>query len=363
MTLVRYAVARFCTRPRYLVLTLWVLGGSRALPRDAVQLRGLSRVHHVAAGFRRELLPWRAQWGRKLGRVVATSAAGLAALFALPIADASATTTGLRDQRYCEVIPSVTQGSTVTTYIYNTQGLNLCPAAQWDALTEDEVNQEYGSQSARLNGPRFWMMDDLDATGASSTGQTYTFGGIEMLLRGTLVTPVGTATVGEQFYVPNTVQRQTVYTFKAGQPIYELVDPDKNVYVMQSYAQIVDKNLTINQLPALGHILSLPTGWRYREKRPRHSIQLITTGIAYVVNDNLADSYERMNKPSLQLSGVPTGCVRRAFKVSVHVGGDTANTRVSVGPRTVKRTTSKRLHGQCSSQPQLAQPTTLRSGE
>src|SRR5206468_1552972 len=47
-----------------------------------------------------------------------------------------------------------------------------------------------------------------------------------------------------------------------------------------------------------------------------------------------------MNKPSLQLSGVPTGCVRRALKVSVHVGGDTANTRVRVGRRTVKRTTS-----------------------
>jgi hypothetical protein len=109
---------------------------------------------------------------------------------------------------------------------------------------------------------------------------------------------------------------------------------------MQSYAQIVDKNLTINQLPALGHILSLPTGWRYRERTPRHSIQLTATGIAHVINDNLADSYQRMNKPSLQLSGAPTGCVRRAFKVSVRVGGDTANARVRVGLRTVKRTTS-----------------------
>ena len=46
----------------------------------------------------------------------------VAAVLAVPVASASATTTGLRDQRYCEVIPSVTQGSTVTTYIYNTQG-------------------------------------------------------------------------------------------------------------------------------------------------------------------------------------------------------------------------------------------------
>ena len=264
----------------------------------------------------------------------------LVAVFAVPIADASATTTGLRDQRYCEVIPSVTQGDTVTTYIYNTQGLNLCPADQWDALSEDQVDQEYGSQSAKLNGPRHWMMDTLDATGSSGTGKTFTFGGIEMLLRGTLVTSVGAPTVGDQFYSPNTVQRQTVYTFDGGQPMYELIDPDKHVYVMQSYSQIVDPKLNINQLPALGHVLSLPQGWRYRERKPRHSIQLIATGVAYVVNDNLADSYQRMSKPSVQLSGVPTGCVRRAVKLGVHVGGDTANTRVSVGPRTVKRTSS-----------------------
>ncbi len=277
---------------------------------------------------------------RKLGRLARAIALVLAAFGAVPLANASATTTGLRNQRYCEVIPSVTQGSTVTTYIYNTQGLNLCPAAQWDALTQQEVNQEFGSQSAQLNGPRYWMMDTLDATGSSSTGQTFTFGGIEMSLRGTIVTPVGTPTVGEQFYVPNTVQRQTVYTYQAGQPIYELLDPDKNVYVMQSYSQIVDKNLTVNQLPALGHILSLPAGWRYQERRPAHAIQLITTGIAYVINDNLADSYERMNKPSLKLNGVPAGCVRTMFKVGVDVGGDTANTHVSVDARTVKRTTS-----------------------
>lgn len=277
---------------------------------------------------------------RKLGRLAPALALALMAFLAMPLAEASATTTGLRDQRYCEVIPSVTQGSTVTTYIYNTQGLNLCPAAQWDALTEQEVDQEFGSQSAQLNGPRYWMMDAVDATGSSNTGQTFTFGGIEMNLRGTLTTPVGTPTVGQQFYVPNTVQRQTVYTYEVGQPMYELIDPERNVYVMQSYSQIVDKNLTINQLPALGHVLSLPAGWRYRERRPHHSMQLITTGIAYVINDNFADSYERMNKPTVQLSGVPSGCARGDVTVSVRVGGDTANTRVRVGRRTLKRTTS-----------------------
>jgi hypothetical protein len=300
----------------------------------------MTSASQEVARFKRGLLPLRPHRGWKLSRVVSTLAAVLTALIALPIVQASATTTGLRDARYCEVLPSVTQGNTVTTYIYNTQGLNLCPEAQWDALTKDEVDKEYGSQSAVLNGPRHWMMDALQATESSSPGQTFIFGGIEMRLRGRLVTPIGTPTVGEQFYVPNTVQRQTIYTYKGGQPIYELIDPDKNVYVMQSYAQIVDKNLNVNQLPALGHILSLPAGWRYRTEKPHHSIQLIATGIAHVINDNFADSYQRMTKPTLHLGRVPTACVQREFiKINVKVGGDTANTTVHVGRRVVKRTT------------------------
>src|SRR5262245_21330801 len=53
----------------------------------------------------------------------------------------------LRDVRYCEVLPSVAQGATVLTSVYNTLGYNDCPAGRWAALTEDEVNRAYGSQA------------------------------------------------------------------------------------------------------------------------------------------------------------------------------------------------------------------------
>src|SRR6478752_2177413 len=66
----------------------------------------------------------------------------------------SPTTQELRNVRYCEVIPSVQNGSTVTSYIYNTLGFNKCPPRKWNKLTEAEVNQEFGSQKAKLNGPR-----------------------------------------------------------------------------------------------------------------------------------------------------------------------------------------------------------------
>ena len=199
----------------------------------------------------------------------------------------------LRDVRYCEVIPSVSDGTNVTTYVYNTLGMNYCPAEQWRALTEDEVNQEYGSQSAKLNGPRHWVLDQIEASGASTTGETFTFGGIDTLLRGTLSTPANQATVGDQFYVPSQVERTTVWHYDAGKAIFQLTDPSGNVYVMQSYAQIADPALTMKQLPDLADKLALPTGWTYSSETLTEDLELNSDGLAVVVNDNLYNSYQR----------------------------------------------------------------------
>src|SRR5919199_1612498 len=89
----------------------------------------------------------------------------------------------LRNVRYCEIIPVTREGRTLTSWVYNTLGRNVSPAAEWDALTEDEVNKEYGSIAAKLNGPRYWVIDKLAASGSTTTGETFTFGGIEMSLR------------------------------------------------------------------------------------------------------------------------------------------------------------------------------------
>ena len=139
-------------------------------------------------------------------------------------------------------------------------------------------------------------MDGILASGSTANGKTFTFGGIEMQLRATLQTSVGTPTVGSQFYVPNQVMRSTVWIYNAGQPVFELTAPNGDVYVMQFYAQIVDKTLTYNQLPSLASKLQLPSGWSYSTKTLQQELRLDTTstGIATVVNDNLANSYQRM---------------------------------------------------------------------
>jgi len=200
----------------------------------------------------------------------------------------------LRDVRYCEVIPSVTQDSVTTTYVYNTLTFNFCPPQQWKGLSEDEVNQEFGSQNAELNGPRHWVIDQLTATGGTTaSGETFTFGGIEMGLRATLTTEAGQATVGNEFYVPNSVARDTIWTYSAGKEIYTLTAPDGDVYVMQSYAQIKDPTLTIKQLPELGNKLSLPEGWTYGSQTLTDDLLLNSNGMATVVNDDYYNTYQK----------------------------------------------------------------------
>jgi hypothetical protein len=274
--------------------------------------------------------------------LIAGAVAALTAVAAAPAGaqDSPQVPDELRDVRYCEIIPSVTEGDTVTTYVYNTLGWNDCPAAQWDALTVEQVNQAYGSQDAKLNGPRYWVVDHLVGSGETAAGGTFTFGGIKMSLRAKLTTKVGEATVGEQFYVPNRVQRNTTYTFDRDKLMYELVDPDGNVYVMQSYAQIVAKNLTLAKLSALGPLLRLPDGWHYRTRRPDHDVQVTADGLAIVINDNLANSYQRIRPPATTIAGAPSGCASGSVKLRIAVTGDTAVTRVRVNGRTVKRTTA-----------------------
>jgi hypothetical protein len=63
---------------------------------------------------------------------------------------------------------------------------------------------------------------------------------------------------------------------------------------MQSYSQIVDKKLNYQDLPRLAGLLKLPSGWSYSWPKLTHTLKLNSNGLAYVVNDNLFDSYQQM---------------------------------------------------------------------
>jgi hypothetical protein len=215
--------------------------------------------------------------------------------------DAGNVSDQLRDQRYCEIIPATRDKAVISSEVYNTLGLNDCPEDVWVTITEDTVNEEYGSIQAKLNGPRHWMMDTIIGKGQTVDSPTFTFGGpsgIEMQRRAVIQTKVGEDTVGDAYYVPNEVQRDTVFVYNAGEPVFELTDPDGRVYMMQSYSQIVAPDLSYDQLASLGARLQLPEGWAYSTRVLDEEFQLTTEnsdGIAYVINDDLVNSYQRVS--------------------------------------------------------------------
>ena len=62
---------------------------------------------------------------------------------------------------------------------------------------------------------------------------------------------------------------------------------------MQSYSQIVNTGLSMKDLATLGNQLKLPAGWEYRSRVLDQDLSLIANGVAYVLQDNLSNSYQR----------------------------------------------------------------------
>ena len=70
---------------------------------------------------------------------------------------------------------------------------------------------------------------------------------------------------------------------------------DGSRYVMQTYAQIVDKDLRYDDLPKLGAKLKLPSGWSYSSSVPDKDLMLGAAGRATVVQDELENTYQKLD--------------------------------------------------------------------
>ena len=199
----------------------------------------------------------------------------------------------LRNLRYCEVLYGKRNWLNLEVKVFNTQGLNLCPEDQWKALTKESIAKTYGASFVLLNGPRYWTMDEIQAAGTTVNNVKESFGGIEMNLRATVDIGLFKQLLGSKQYSPNEVKRTTNFIYRAGGAVYELTSPGGEVYVMQSYSQIVNPTLSMKDLGTLEQQLKLPTGWTYKSRLLDQDLSVVANGIAYVLQDNLMNSYQR----------------------------------------------------------------------
>ena len=169
----------------------------------------------------------------------------------------------LRGTRYCEIIPVYRDGLSFNLEVYNTLGQNDCPPAVWDAIDPKALAKELGAEEVVMNGPRFWVMDRIIGSGETMDGTTKVFDGLAATQRATLSLPFRDILFGSKPYSEKTINRDTTYIYDAGKPVYEITDDKGNVYVMQTFAEIVDKDLAMDDLAGLGARLKLPRGWSY----------------------------------------------------------------------------------------------------
>jgi haloalkane dehalogenase len=207
----------------------------------------------------------------------------------------------LHGARYGEVLLVTGRLNRVEATVYNTLGLNDCPDDLWQSLDSEAIKKSYGARAVILNGPRYFLMDTIAI--ADPGEEIFDFGGLQMRQLATVPLPLTSLLGGlrRQPYTEQPVRRTTVYGWDQDREVYELVAPDGTSYVMQSYSLAVDPTLTEADLPALGTRLRLPPGWRYRVRQLSEAWSLQVDGEARVVQDELENSYQRV-EPSAAAS-------------------------------------------------------------
>jgi hypothetical protein len=194
-----------------------------------------------------------------------------------------------RDMRYGEI--AVFRRAHID--IYNTTGMNDCPAALWDALDLEQLKQEHHAHRVIKNGPHFWMMD----SNGIGVGETVNFGGLEARWVAKMGLLTARKAMHHADYDPFPVEKRQTMVYQAGKPIFELVDPEGRGYVLQAR----NEKWPIDSLETLGeHMEKLLEGWKYGTRTVTEDLvlDLGPDQTIYTVADEFLQYYTRIPETS-----------------------------------------------------------------
>ena len=124
----------------------------------------------------------------------------------------------LRNVRYCEVFVVRKHFFSATADVYNTLGLNDCPAEKWASLDTAKLKNEWNVAAIVLNGPRYFIMD---RNAIQNPGKVESFDGLDARLLAELEVRIHSDK--RQPYTENGVKRQNRYVYERGKNVYELL--------------------------------------------------------------------------------------------------------------------------------------------
>ena len=200
---------------------------------------------------------------------------------------------GLFNERYCEIlaVSAPTEAGFPVT-VYNTIGLNYCPASKWHGLDFNAIASERGLFAAAANGPRRWLIDSVSG---GEPGPVTDFGGLQMREVAKLVT----ASLASEPFEVFKIARDNNWIFRKGRKIRELIAPNGRRFVMQAYTRTVDPDLNLKKLDRTGSnpAASIPDGWRFRTRRLKRKLVVRAGGEATIVRDGLRSVYQKYRLP------------------------------------------------------------------
>ena len=188
-----------------------------------------------------------------------------------------------RGYLYCELV--FTYGKEGND-IYSTSPLSPAELDWWKHLDLEALAKEFGAKSVVRNGPQWWSMDEVGVMAS----QPVPVAGVNMVFGAHL--PPNTLAI-PKYTVFNPAKYQNL-TWKAGKPVYQLLDPDGHVYVLQGYKIPADKLATLGE-----KFSALPAGWRYRVKVLDKDLVMNLTPDKPIpsVQDEFDQIYIRIPKP------------------------------------------------------------------
>jgi hypothetical protein len=201
----------------------------------------------------------------------------------------------LRNLRYCEIFLMCGDAG---SGVYNTTGLNndkdpkdTCPESIMANFSIGAVKEQYNVPNVSLNPPRYWLIDSVDLPVAPKVRD---FDSLKARWWATLQRG---AVSGGQPYISAIIERKSEIFFEKNKPVFILDDPTGTSWVMKSYTDFVDKNLTYENLKTLDKRIKLPSGWSYRVRVLEQDLILRPfKGIARIVQDELQNTYDALDE-------------------------------------------------------------------
>lgn len=194
-------------------------------------------------------------------------------------------------RRYCELFLVRKRASGFAAEVFNTYGLNLCPAAKWAAIDTTAVARANGALLAVRNGPRYWAMDEIEKYRRGHE-VIKNLGGLRMIQEAVL----SLGSLSTKPYTVHRVNRTTIFVWNKGRRVFELHGPGGSTWVMQAWSQQVDPKLGLKDLPGLGKRLKLPAGWRYSSVRLKKTLRVVTVKTdAQVLQDDFDNTYSHVS--------------------------------------------------------------------